>query len=253
MSSAILSTVTARRPALFAQKEEDRAKAVDVYRRMGFKEMPRKGGVFCCLQPLVERPGKRPGSAGPGLAALAGLVGAGAFGHSLPMGKADMCAKAARRIVWWELAGRSDGEAWWKALAAEPPAPLAGLTLPDWLRLGAAVEARWKRGGGVAVVAEIRAAGTRGLRVRVCYIGDDGAATDQVWPCQRVWARAWLDRWRQDVVSHALGCRVVQRGVKGWPDRGVAPTSLLGPDRFDDYVDDADSRRAWSHAERSLA
>ena len=180
LSSAMLCTVRAKRPAPFAQNEEERVKAVAVYKRMGFLEMPRKCAVARCLQPLAERPGKRPGWAGPRLAALAGLMAQGAFGDSLPMTEADMRASAPRRIVWWELAGRPGGEAWWAALAAEPLAPPAGLSPPEWLRQGATVEALCDGKWWVAVVAEVQAAGTRGLRARVHYVGVDGAASGQV-------------------------------------------------------------------------
>jgi hypothetical protein len=177
VSSAILCTVTAKRPAPFAQKEEDRLKALRAYRRMGFREMPRGGGVYRCLQPLAEWPGKSPQWAGARLAALAGLLADSAVRDSLPMTKADMHASAPRRIAWWELAGRPEGEAWWAALAAERP---AGPSAPAWLRVGAQVEARCKEEWWLAIVAEVRPAGTRALEARIHYVSKDGAASGYV-------------------------------------------------------------------------
>jgi hypothetical protein len=175
LSSVILCTVKVKDPAFFQQPEEERAKAVEAYQRMGFQEMPRKGGVFRCLQPLAELPGKPPGRAGARLAALAGLVAD--LGDSLPMTAGHMRDTA--RILGWELAGRPDGEAWWAALAADPPAPLAGPTSPDWLRPGAKVEALWRGDWWDVVVVKVRPVGTRSLEALVRYVDRAGVALGQ--------------------------------------------------------------------------
>ena len=52
-ASVILCTVKTRVPTPFTQSDADQAAAVEFYKGLGLGEMPRGGGVFRCLRPLV--------------------------------------------------------------------------------------------------------------------------------------------------------------------------------------------------------
>ena len=179
-ATLILCTVKARRPSPFAQSEEDRAATAEFYRGMGFREMSRRAGVFRCLQPLVAAATFRrppPQSAGKRLSALGALLADSALLCSLPMMEGDMLATAARRISWWELAGREGGAgAWWAALAEEP----AAAAWPDWLVAGAAAEVAHGGSWCEAHVAEVRSGGPRGPQARIRYRGDGGVDSGEV-------------------------------------------------------------------------